>query len=76
MERMSSTYHLMSRMWHPHIMVTNSVDVDKLLVTPLNNRLLVRYDGDVLLHGPAFLKTTCSTNLTKYPFDHQVSAGN
>ncbi|XP_055898927.1 5-hydroxytryptamine receptor 3A-like [Biomphalaria glabrata] len=58
-------------MWHPHVIVTNSVDVDKLLVTPLNNRLLVRYDGDVLLHGPAFLKTTCSTNLTKYPFDHQ-----
>ncbi|KAH9514900.1 hypothetical protein Btru_021305 [Bulinus truncatus] len=58
-------------MWHPDVMVANSAEKDFMMVRPLNNHLVVHYNGSVTLHTPAYFKTTCSLDLTLYPFDVQ-----
>ncbi|KAH9500021.1 hypothetical protein Btru_076178 [Bulinus truncatus] len=58
-------------MWHPNVLVTNSANEELMLVRPMNDQLTVYSDGSVMLSTPAFLKTTCSLDLTRYPFDAQ-----
>ncbi|KAH9514901.1 hypothetical protein Btru_021306 [Bulinus truncatus] len=58
-------------MWHPEVMLTNSADKDFAIIKPVHNNLLVNSDGLVALHTQAFLKSTCSLDLTFYPFDIQ-----
>ncbi|KAH9514892.1 hypothetical protein Btru_021278 [Bulinus truncatus] len=58
-------------MWHPEIILTNSADKDFAMLKPVHNHLLVNSDGLVALRTQAFLKSTCSLDLTFYPFDIQ-----
>ncbi|XP_059168131.1 neuronal acetylcholine receptor subunit alpha-9-I-like [Physella acuta] len=59
-------------LWHPSFIVTNSADEDILMFKPIHDQLSLFYTGEVLLHSPALLKTTCSMDLKYYPFDEQT----
>ncbi|XP_059168132.1 neuronal acetylcholine receptor subunit alpha-3-like [Physella acuta] len=58
-------------LWHPELLVTNSAKDDFSLIRPMSQKLIVFYNGTVSLSTPAMLRTTCSLDLTHYPFDVQ-----
>ncbi|KAH9514902.1 hypothetical protein Btru_021307 [Bulinus truncatus] len=58
-------------LWHPEVIVTNFADQDFMMVEPKNKYLIVHNDGLVKIVTPVYLKTTCSLDLTFYPFDIQ-----
>ncbi|KAH9500020.1 hypothetical protein Btru_076177 [Bulinus truncatus] len=58
-------------LWHPIIMVTNSADPELTVVSPLNDQLQIKNNGEIEVLTPLFLTTTCSFDLSRYPFDVQ-----
>ncbi|KAH9500026.1 hypothetical protein Btru_076186 [Bulinus truncatus] len=66
-----SLYFLYDELWDPNILVTNSADYERVLVKPVIDQLYLNHTGEIYMKTPLFIETTCSLDLTIYPFDQQ-----
>ncbi|KAK6973518.1 Neuronal acetylcholine receptor subunit alpha-4, partial [Biomphalaria glabrata] len=58
-------------LWTPNILVLNSADDELSVIKPFNDMMYLHHSGLVILKTPVFLETTCSLDLSRYPFDTQ-----